>query len=261
MIQSIRNFLLKVKAWIYNLFLAEIERGKVWGINVTLDLDLDFWIGMRWGEIHPSMPWQMMGYDAVQFCNKDGSVNLLINKTDKKAVHEGVVYFPEVSAGSLWSRDQFLYGTFEIECTLPKTDYGWPAFWLLGDHDWPPEIDIFEFFPGHIQKNKRRLTATTHWKNYIYDPIIDNEIGITDEDSSWYRFSGSRISVSLVWTPDKIEWWYEGILIRRDTKHMEHFQKPMRIIIGTGVQEDYNKGVFEEVFKIHKVKYIKDQSQ
>ena len=52
----------------------------------------------------------------------------------------------------------FKYGYVEGRFKLPATRGSWPAFWLLGNdpsqptkdkaHEWPPEVDIFEFF-GH----------------------------------------------------------------------------------------------------------------
>lgn len=58
----------------------------------------------------------------------------------------------------------FKYGYVEARVKVPRCSGCWPAFWMLNapvDEEWPPEIDVFEFF--NTLKDKRPKT-NVHWK-------------------------------------------------------------------------------------------------
>ncbi|NBU03000.1 MAG: glycosyl hydrolase family protein, partial [Bacteroidetes bacterium] len=42
----------------------------------------------------------------------------------------------------------FTYGFFAIRSKNPSGPATWPAWWLTGRNNWPPEIDIFEMYGG-----------------------------------------------------------------------------------------------------------------
>jgi len=113
---------------------------------------ITFKTGLPWGRVHPDHPFQVMGLNSViehkivSVMEEDkGRIDLTIIPNHQTVYSNGNTYNPEIDAGCIYSEQEFLYGEFELECTL--ADKGqWLAFWLLGDHGWPPEIDIFEFF-------------------------------------------------------------------------------------------------------------------
>src|SRR5574337_11976 len=56
------------------------------------------------------------------------------------------------------------YGYYEIMCQLPNNYGMWPAWWMVGwPYNWPPEIDIFEFYgTGSTGSNPSANDITVH---------------------------------------------------------------------------------------------------
>ena len=70
------------------------------------------------------------------------------------------------SSGMLHTGNHFSFkhGYVEARVKVPKCSGCWPAFWMLNaptDSEWPPEIDIFEYF--NTLKDKRPK-MNVHWK-------------------------------------------------------------------------------------------------
>lgn len=70
------------------------------------------------------------------------------------------------SSGMIHSGNHFSFqhGYVEARVLVPKCVGCWPAFWMLNapvDEEWPPEIDIFEYF--NTTKDKRPK-VNFHWK-------------------------------------------------------------------------------------------------
>ncbi|MGB0890213.1 MAG: Ig-like domain-containing protein, partial [Solirubrobacterales bacterium] len=70
------------------------------------------------------------------------------------------------SSGMLHSGNHFSFkhGYVEARVKVPACSGCWPAFWMLNapvDEEWPPEIDIFEYF--NTLKDKRPK-FNVHWK-------------------------------------------------------------------------------------------------
>ena len=220
-----------------------------WEMSIW-DIDFDritFKTGMPWGRIHPNMPFQVMGLNSV--LQHVDQIDLAVIPNHQTVYHNGNTYNPEIDAGCIYSDQEFLYGEFELECTLANKGQ-WLAFWLLGDHGWPPEIDIFEFFPSElkISDRQRKLSTTIHYDDAHYQD--GSSIRIPNE--------GGRSFFGLRWLPDSLEFFYNGrsYLKLNDSKLVrKYFNKPMRIIVGTGVKEDYNDDVFDSTFKVHNIIY------
>jgi beta-glucanase (GH16 family) len=56
----------------------------------------------------------------------------------------------------------FKYGYFAIRSKNPTGPATWPAFWLTGQKNWPPEIDIFEMYGKSNGEKIHRQTMTVH---------------------------------------------------------------------------------------------------
>lgn len=245
----IYNIYLRIRLWVYNKFLKLEVENQIFTPRHSLDLKEDFEIGMPWGKLHPNMPYQCMTEDSVEYLD-DGSVNLNVVKTTKLIEHNGLTYYPEIDAGSLYSKKEYLYGNFEIECSIPETDFGWPSFWLLPDSSWPPEIDIFEFITGSGYDTTKKMSSTIHY--------LDNKGERKMIGGAHELVEQPIIKVRLEWSKDYLKWYYEDILYRKITTHMEQFQVPMRIIVGTGASDKYySKGLLYEKYKIRNIKYRK----
>jgi beta-glucanase (GH16 family) len=71
---------------------------------------------------------------------------------------------PKAKAGGLYTWNFFntTYGYFETREKLAHDGIKyWPAFWLSGKDNWPPEIDIFE----PLGNDSSYFTMTLHWRN------------------------------------------------------------------------------------------------
>lgn len=74
----------------------------------------------------------------------------------------------------------FKYGYVEGRFKLPGNRGAWPAFWLLGDdpalgtkaHEWPPEIDIFEFMGHWVNKHDGTIIAQKSPTDKVNDWVL-----------------------------------------------------------------------------------------
>lgn len=105
------------------------------------------------------------------------------------------------------------YGRFECRCTIPHALGAWPAFWLWGS-TWPPEIDIFEMWPGKDGKESAIQKADLH-----YDMHADGTHGSLpvwkirvekENERNWHHFA-------VEWYPDKIQFFTDGVKIYQYT--------------------------------------------
>ncbi len=130
------------------------------------------------------------------------------------------------TSGMLTSQGLFsrTYGYFELRARLPVGKGIWPAFWLLADAGWPPEIDVMEML-GDVPN---RIYMTNHWYSDTASDILKN-VGV-------YRgpdFSQAFHTFGVDWNPGEIRWYIDGI---------ERFQsftgipaENMHIILNTAV--------------------------
>ena len=79
-------------------------------------------------------------------------------------------------------RFDFKYGYVEGRFKLPGNRGAWPAFWLLGDdpslgdpgkaHEWPPEIDIFEYMGHWVNKHDGTIIAQKTAADKVNDWVL-----------------------------------------------------------------------------------------
>lgn len=128
----------------------------------------------------------------------------------------------------------FQYGYIEGRFKLPDNRGAWPAFWLLGDdladtnieqaHEWPPEMDIFEFFGHRPTKHSAGVLARKgeklDWK-FGY-----NEVGfdITKQFHTW----------GLEWNPTNLLFTFDGKIWARSNT-TKSLRRPMYLLINLAV--------------------------
>lgn len=128
----------------------------------------------------------------------------------------------------------FQYGYVEGRFKLPDNRGSWPAFWLLGDdasktneeeaHEWPPEIDIFEFFGHRPTKHSAGILARKgeklDWK-FGYD-----EVGydITKGFHTW----------GMEWNATNIILTFDGRIWARSNT-TKSLRRPMYLLINLAV--------------------------
>jgi beta-glucanase (GH16 family) len=128
----------------------------------------------------------------------------------------------------------FQYGYVEGRFKLPPNRGTWPAFWLLGNdpskgtpekaHEWPPEIDIFEFF-GHRPTKHSSAVHPIKGENVPWG-FGYNEVGfnITEDFHTW----------ALEWNQDDIVFLFDGKIWAR-TKTTNSLRRPMYLLINLAV--------------------------
>ncbi len=107
---------------------------------------------------------------------------------------------------------QFTYGTLAARMKLPAGTGLWPAFWALGNGDWPDcgEIDIMENVgePDWV-------SAALHGPKYFGETPIVNKVFLTPNDdvTHWHVYS-------VDWTKDALLFKIDGRLFYRVTRTM-----------------------------------------
>ena len=143
----------------------------------------------------------------------DGKGNLVISATRIPSQDPVLQEFPHLEFFSTRMHTKnhytFKYGRIEARIKMPKGQGTWPAMWLLGssfgDVEWPHcgEIDVIE-----IGDEKNKLHCTLHGPGYFGDdgltgPVILDSNTLSDEFHDY----------AIEWTPEKIEWYFDGELI------------------------------------------------
>ena len=132
----------------------------------------------------------------------------------------------------------FTYGYFAVRSKNPTGPATWPAWWLTGKKNWPPEIDIFEMYGKATGNSVNTQTMTvhtgkveTHTKQMMMKKIRVSE----DTDSSFHIYS-------CLWTPEKIDFYTDGIKVKsiRFNRWMAQFyQEPMFLVLNNGLENTY----------------------
>lgn len=98
----------------------------------------------------------------------------------------------------------FKYGYVEARVKVPSGQGLWPAFWLLpADGSGPPEIDMLEV----LGNDPKTAYATVHWGTEQASKSIST-INTTD-------FSDGFHTVGMRWDKNSIEWFYDGVRVKR----------------------------------------------
>jgi beta-glucanase (GH16 family) len=175
----------------------------------------------------------------------------LISQTEEGISFGAVVkpkYFPELDTTipnatcAIRSKESWKYGIFVFSAKMSSGTYLWPALWLSGRYNWPPEIDILE---GYSDKTN----------DYHKNKTLKSNVHIKNEDNTGSDCAGARthrlpnkvteefIEYVLWWEEKFIKIYYNGYLVRKitDPHILYGMFEDQRIIIGTGVQEGFNK--------------------
>ncbi len=125
----------------------------------------------------------------------------------------------QYTSANIWTRQTFSYGKYEARVKIPKGKGFFPAFWLYGN---PPvnEIDIFEFENENTRKRYDPDKLSRYHEMTIH--VDYDQDGKDDRCSSQYKnagFSDEFHVFSLVWAPNKVEWYVDDLLKRREYRY------------------------------------------
>lgn len=130
------------------------------------------------------------------------------------------------------------YGYFAIRSKNPSGPATWPAFWLTGKQNWPPEIDIFEMYGGKKGKKIHTQTATLHFgkiETHTKEHLVRKFRLKHNTDQEFHIYA-------CKWTPKRVVFYTDGIKIRsiRFNRWMkQYFQEPMYIVLNNQIQSRY----------------------
>lgn len=165
---------------------------------------------------------------------------------------------PDPSAGDLTrstgmvnskGKFAFKYGYVETRAWVPQCNGCWPSFWIMPatNDNWPPEIDIFEFFQFSIY-SKTYPHTVFHWtpdgndegdnqffEHYNSDdaPVPSpkpQEYGVTHPAGESGNYLDSWHTYGLHWTPNYVEVYVDGKLGTRINGASKLPQEPMYLI-------------------------------
>ncbi len=195
--------------------------------------------GQPWGNYHPSFPHQYYGPNQVYV--KDGILHLLneyqpvtFNQHTKDSIT--VPY----GTGLINSLNQkcFQYGYFAIRSKNPVGPATWPAFWLTGKNNWPPEIDIFEMYGKSKGEKIHRQTMTVHLGKVETNTkrMIVKSINLPKNTDQKFHIYACH------WEPKRITFYTDGVKIKtiKLNKWMRQFYKePMYLIVNNALDHDH----------------------
>lgn len=153
------------------------------------------------------------------YANTTSNGNLVITATYDPRVN------PPYVSGRINTRNRFLqqYGKFEMRAKMPRGRGIWPAFWLLPQDSWPPEIDIMEFL-GH---DVSTVYFTNHWG--VYPNVASQNFPYSGPD-----FSAAYHTFACEWWPGQIDYFVDGVR-RASARNPGVPDVPMYVILNVAV--------------------------
>lgn len=195
-------------------------------------------VGQPWGSFHGDFPHQYYGDSEVFVQN--GILHLLNRYAPKKFNHEDSIITIPYGTGlvNTWKSASFVYGYFAIRSKNPQGPATWPAFWLTGKNNWPPEIDIFEMYGTKKGGSIHKQTMTLHfgktetrtklmWVKKLQLP--------KNTDTQFHIYS-------CLWEKGKISFFTDGALTKKFylNRWMEQFYREnMYVIINNAVDHRF----------------------
>lgn len=181
-------------------------------------LDTDRWI--------TKYPWDSRTHNYDGYASPDNAYHeedRIVLKAEEKS-QEGMSY----TTGVISSTETFSTGYIEADIKIPPATPGfWPAFWMTPAHDWPPEIDVFEFFGADPEA----------YMSYHYLNAND------ERERARASFGGANFSVDYCdfgvdWSSERIVWYvdgaerfrYDGDFVTTDAMH---------VIFNLGIDPDF----------------------
>jgi len=140
------------------------------------------------------------------------------------------------TSGNIQTTTSFLYGYFEIRCSLPAHIGSFPAFWLYsGGSDYYNEIDIFEYSSGD-DPNHTYKTYTcgiycdnTHHAPEEFDEIsqarVEPVLPNGSEDLSHFH------TFACEWLPERVTWFVDGNIVNEYSNYdsIPHHEMTLKV--------------------------------
>jgi beta-glucanase (GH16 family) len=200
-----------------------------------------YWSGPLFNQSVPSSGY----YSPENFTFTDSTVRLW-TRYSPKTFYNGLTRDSvriDYSIGVLdlypWiSQGHDLVNEFYVECRarMPVGRKEWPAFWLTGYEQWPPEIDIFEFWRdsiGEFSTNFHFSDGRQHFQEHKKHYIPANR-------KNEFHTYGLKLY------GDQMEFYFDGFMFRKVSK-ISPFLHKFTLVINNGVHDDPGNDTFLEV--------------
>ena len=228
----------------------EVIDKKVWSFNPG------------WGTYHPGSIVNK-GEAPLIYWNPDGSAvrseegKMVLDCIEKPTtiIHEGKEYTIPFQVGYACTSNsfQFKYGYVEVSCMIPKGRGYWPAFWFGFNEDWPPEIDVFEFYTDkkwyNIFNGKQTLMKIGYYIG-SKEKIIRRKMGIFRHSVLNVRnghvflpkfITSTYNKYGMKWNEEGIFIYFNDVLVWQDTidsKHESLHKFKAHIILNHGISNN-----------------------
>lgn len=195
-------------------------------------------IGQPWGRFHGQFPHQYYG-DTEVFVS-DGILHLQNRYAPMDFEYRDSQLSIPYGTGlvNTYHSANFTYGYFAIRSKNPSGPATWPAFWLTGRYNWPPEIDIFEMYGHCTGKDIHEQTMTVHFgkiENHSKTSLTKKVQLPMETDTVFHIYS-------CLWEPGKISFYTDGVLLKeiKLNRWMQQFyMEPMYVVINNAVDHNY----------------------
>lgn len=202
-------------------------------------LNLKTWqIGQPWGRFHGQLPHQYYGDTEVFVKN---GILYLQNRYAPRAFTSGdssiSIPYGTGLINTYWSHS-FTYGYFAIRSKNPPGPATWPAFWLTGKNNWPPEIDIFEMYGRCDGESIHEQTMTLHFGKIETGTKSQLTKSVHLPKNTEQEFH----IYSCLWEPGAVTFFTDGVRVRsiRLNAWMEQFyREPMYLILNNAIDHRY----------------------
>lgn len=190
--------------------------------------DYDYHYPWRGGEANPPMQW----YSKDNIIKEDDKFTIII----KKEVKENWNYTNKVTdiynftSGLMYSKEKFMYGSFEADILIPEGHGFWSAFWLFGSISDSlkrfGEIDIFEYYG-----KKKKFAYNTHFgTDYEHNKSKGAQgTEIPELENNWYKYR-------LKWGKKYLKIYINDKLV--GIRSAEGCDLPMKLIFNMAIEND-----------------------
>lgn len=189
---------------------------------------------------HGSYPWGCTSVDEDGIYlnrNRHGTVNspLLLTVMEEDAICGVGNMDRNYTTSMCYSVPTYTYGLFELTCITPRSKLTTSAFWLFGAGNQKSsynEIDIFEGGSGD-------WIGQCNHSNLGNGRVSEHK---TVSSIPGLEFGGSEITYQVLWEPNKIVWYINGIRVRTKIECETHPSSitrvpsvPMHVVINNAV--------------------------
>ncbi|RTL61891.1 MAG: glycoside hydrolase family 16 protein [Hyphomicrobiales bacterium] len=131
-------------------------------------------------------------------------------------------------SGMLRSKAAFTYGRIRMQARVPQAQGAWSALWLLPqDHQWPPEIDVFEAMPWANHKGQIHIG--------VIGAPTDGQLPALE----WRDVKASPAEglheYGLDWSADRMDFLFDGEVIRSQPTPPSLRNRPMYLLVTLAV--------------------------